>query len=392
MVSKFLPSIFILGLLFLSGCNSFESSHHKTFGPELISGKPDSILQLSFAGGFDIEYYGNVKRIHVRNPWQGLDDYEQVYLLADSNIKPDTQWQDYDIIRTPIRRIVCLSTTHIGFLEVLGELNSLVGISGSNLVCNTALRAKIESGELPDVGYESQLNTELLFHLKPDLVMVYSVGNEMNSVVNKLRSMGIHVVWNAEYLENHPLGKLEWIKFVASFFNKEAEAEQIFLRHSEAYQNLVKLTTGKLNKPNVLSGLPWKDVWYMAGRDSYLAQLIEDAGGVYLGDFIEGKQVKGFGIEAISVIARDADVWINTGSVRSLDEILVLDERLSFLPPFAESNVYNNIGQLSIGGGNAYWESGIVEPEVILSDLIRIFHPELIKHELKYYKKLEFKN
>ncbi|BAL99694.1 MAG: hypothetical protein KatS3mg049_2263 [Caldilinea sp.] len=52
--------------------------------------------------------------------------------------------------------------------------------------------------------------------------------------------------------------------------------------------------------------------------------------------------------------------------------------------------MYNNNARLNEYGGNDYWEGGLANPDVVLADLIKIFHPELLPdHELVYYRKLD---
>jgi len=187
------------------------------------------------------------------------------------------------IIRTPVERIVCLSTTHLAFLKILNETGSVAGISGIKYISNPEIRDRFEEGKIPDVGYGQNLNYELLVNQKPDLVMAYALGSEVTAYSQKLNELGIPVVIIAEYLEETPLGKAEWIKFVGHLFGKEQEAIEFFNNLEKKYLELKKLTSYLSVKPKVMAGLPHKDTWWVPGGNSYLANLIADAGGQYLG-------------------------------------------------------------------------------------------------------------
>ena len=137
-------------------------------------------------------------------------------------------------------------------------------------------------------------------------------------------------------------------------------------------------------------GLPWKDTWYMAGGRSFMAKLIEDAGGSYLWKENTSSEYIPLDLETVFLKAFKAERWLNTGTAGSLQEIAGRDERFENLPVFREKEVYNNDARISENGGNDYWESGVVHPDVILADMAEIFHPGLFPgHQFRYYRKLE---
>ena len=186
--------------------NRSESINAKT-----TSSKNWQKADIKYANGFSIEYHEQLKVLKIFNPWQGAQRISATYVLYPRHEEEPAFNEPCLKIPIPIRSIVCLSTTHIGFLDAIDELNSIVGISGKKLINNSYVNDKIERDKIVDVGYDQSLNKEILAVLEPDLIMAYSVSNELSSTSAKLEEMGLSLVLNAEYLEAHPLGKSEWI-------------------------------------------------------------------------------------------------------------------------------------------------------------------------------------
>jgi iron complex transport system substrate-binding protein len=206
-----------------------------------------------------------------------------------------------------------------------------------------------------------------------------------------LKELGIKVVFNADYLENNPLGKAEWIKVFGALYNKENEADSIFNSIADKY-NEIKLFVEKNIKvrPSVLLGLPWKDTWFVSPGNSFISRMIHDAGGDYLWKDTESEISMPYGIENVFIKAIKADYWINAGSANSRIEISGIDNRLRELRSFQRGNIFNNNSRISINGGNDYWESGNMNPQIILKDIASILHPDLFPgYKLFYYRKLE---
>ena len=143
-------------------------------------------------------------------------------------------------------------------------------------------------------------------------------------------------------------------------------------------------------KPEVMTGLSWKDSWFVAGGRSFAARLIADAGGNYMWRDIQSSEAMPLDLESVFSRAVSADIWINPGVASSIEELIAFDERFGDLPVLKKGSIYNNNARMSEGGGNDYWESATVRPDLILADLISVFHPELLRdHSMLYYKKLK---
>jgi iron complex transport system substrate-binding protein len=344
---------------------------------------------ITFAQGFALKKTGQDLLLTVKNPWQHASGIEFSYLLSDS-AKASSKIGDHSwIIKTPVRKVICLSTTHIGFVDKLGEIRSIRGISGKNLVVNPEIRKGILKGSITDVGYDENLNYELILKIAPDVVFVYGVGVEITNTVRKLNDLGIPTMLIGEYLEEEPLAKTEWIKVFGACFGKLSEAALTFDSTVTRYVKLKNTAGNSRERPTVLLGLPWRGNWYVSGSKSYIARLIKDAGAKYVWDQLDFNESRPMSLEKIYEKALTVDLWVNTGDALTSKDILSVDERFGKLPVFINKSMYNNNNMLSETGGNAFYESGVVEPDVILEDLICIFHPQLLpSHRLKYYRKL----
>ena len=375
----------ILFILILSSC----STDYKKDQPKETNDKIIDICKIKYAKGFTINYYDNYKVLEIINPWQGALNVKLKYLLYPDSQPDNNIFPDAIRIKTPIEKIVCMSTTHIGFLDKLNEINSIIGITNKNLVYNDKVKSRIKSGEIIDIGFDKNLNYEVLISINPDLIMSYNVSSELSGIRSKLEELDIKMVLNAEYLESHPLGKAEWIKFIAAFYNKEEFATQIFNNIEKEYLELANKASEITNKPTVLTGLPWKGTWYISGGKSYPAKLISDAGGKFIWSENTSHEALALSIESVYEKAGDADIWINSGYSNSLNELLDTDERIGIFKAYNTGYVFNNNKRINKFDGNDYWESGIMNPQIILRDLIEIIHPEvLVDSTLYYYKRL----
>jgi iron complex transport system substrate-binding protein len=374
---------YIILLCFLISCKTTTKDQHSTMSIE----SSDSV---KYAKGFTITAVGEVKVLSVFNPWEGAQGVVYKYVLCPREVKVPDSLKKYQIIFTPVQRIVCLSTTHVALLSFFDRVNTIVGLASPQYVSNKEARQLVTQGKILDVGYDQALNYEVIVSLKPDLVLAYGIQSETAGQFKKLENLGIKVVLNGEYLEASPLGKLEWVKFLAAFYGLSKEATSEFTKVEKRYLELQHLGEGTTNKPTILCGLPWKGVWYVPGGDSYAARIIKDAGATYLWNESNQRESLSLNFEKVIERANNADIWINTGTSVKLKDILAEDARLGTISAFKQKEVYNCNALTNSTGGNDFWESGIVHPDVILADLIKICHPQLLPDQsLVYYKKLE---
>jgi iron complex transport system substrate-binding protein len=295
------------------------------------------------------------------------------------------------VIEIPVRRVIALSTTYVTAFTRLGVPEKLVGMTGVRLLNTPELVEQARSGHLIEVGdgkpsMNQNLDLELIRTLAPDLVIASYLGN----TGAKLREAGLNVVENSEWLESTPLGRAEWIKFIALFLGREEEAEGWFSGLEQRYQSVAMRTRDVEVRPDVLCGIDHRGTWYVPGGRSYVARFIADAGGNYVWKDETSTGSLPLKMETVLQRAQHAKLWLlHMSSVRSRREIADMDPRYGLFDAFNSKRLYNSDARLSSGGGNDYWENGVANPDLVLADLIAIIHPELSQgHTLRWYRLL----
>lgn len=371
----------VIIILLLDSCGRDQHAH---------SGIPSSSV-IEKAERLGINITDSCTVITLYNPWQGADGLEIKYYLVRRGSRSVSLKDTSDIIYVPVRKIICMSTTHLAMIAALGEEQSVAGFSGTGLIYNKNLLEMAESGLIEDVGYENSLNSELILKIKPDIVMMYGVGSESAGYTGKIEELGIRTMMNADYLETDPLGKAEWIKLFGALYCREELADSIFRSVMGSYNHIRdKILRENLARPKVLTGLPFRDTWYVSPGNSHLSTLIKDAGGEYLWEKTVSSVSMPLGLESVYLHSMEADYWINIGAVTSKNEIPAIDSRLGTIPAFNSGRLFNNNKRVTPSGGNDYWESGTLSPHLLLRDLASIFHPGSIEdHELIYYRPIE---
>jgi iron complex transport system substrate-binding protein len=375
---------FVLIYIVVSSCNSKGKTDHL----KAVEAYPNSITR---AERVKIEKAEGSVILTILNPWQGATGISYVYHLVKSGDPIPHNLDSSEVIFVPLKKIICMSTTHLGMIAALGEENSVKAVSGTGFVFSDKVLRMVENGEIEDVGYEGNLNNELIIRIAPDLIMMYGVGGESAGYVGKLKELGIKVLYNGDYLEKDLLSKAEWIKVFGALYCKEEIADNIFNSALKSYDSIRSYIAESITtRPKVMLGLPYKDTWYISPGNSFMSKLISDAGGDYLWKDTESTVSMPFGLENVYLKALNADYWLNTGAAKTKNEISSVDKRLEDLMCFKLGHLYNNNNLLTAAGGNDYWESGSVHPNIILKDIASILHPELFPHyQSVYYKNIK---
>ncbi|HEV8513765.1 MAG TPA: ABC transporter substrate-binding protein [Cyclobacteriaceae bacterium] len=348
-----------------------------------------NILSVKYASGFAIQELadGN-KLVEVGYPYQGAKSGYKYLLVQRGNEIPKHE-SDVEVISIPIQSIVCTSTTHIPLLDYLNETDKLIGFPTTDYISSEKMRKRVDEGKVKDLGIDKGMNIEELFLLKPSIVMGYAMRSDLGQL-KKIKELGVPVVINAEYLEKHPLGRAEWIKFMALFFNKEKMADSVFQFIEKEYLTAQALAKTTSSKPTVMSGIVYGDVWFMPGGKNYAATLLNDAGCNYLWNDTESNGWLEIGFESVFAKAKDADLWIGVGTYKSLKEIEAAEKRYALFKPFREKNVYSYTARQGAKGGSEFLELGYLRPDLILKDLVKIAHPELLpEYQLYFHRRLD---
>ena len=325
--------------------------------------------------------------LRIINPWQGADNITFDVFIARNGEKAPKGFKG-QVIDGDAERIVCMSSTYVAMLESISEVERVVGVSGVNFVTNQYVVQNRD--KVKDVGYDANVNFEMIVALQADVVLLYGV-NGASVIEGKLRELGIPYIYVGEYMEEDPLGKSEWLVAIAELVGKRDTGVEVFNQIPERYLSLMeRVSQIEGDKPGVMINTPYGDNWFMAFTSSYMARLIRDAGGDYVYKNNDSNRSLPIDMEEAAVLVSQADVWINVEGVGTLEDL-----RRKF-PKFADAScvkngqVYKSDLRYIPGGGNDFWESGVIYPDKVLSDMVKILYPGLMEDvEFTYYRKLE---
>jgi len=346
-------------------------------------------VEIRHAKNFGIENLGTYKLLSVSNTFRNSTRTYRYALVPKSAELPALP-DGVSVIRTPVERVVAMETVFIGYLDALGHLDAIRAAATVDFISHPEVRQRVLAGQIASVQIGQALDVEKLLLLQPELILTSISGDPAFDVPPKLERTGLPVVLSAGYMEQTPLARAEWIKFMAAFFEEDARADRLFNTIERRYLDLAALTRTVEGKPSVFCGAPYSGVWHVPGGQSYTARALEDAGAHYLWHQDRSQGGIPLDIERVFLKAAGADIWINPSYYRSLSALLSADPRFEKFAATQNGNVYNNTRQVGPAGGNAIWERGIVQPDDVLADLIHIFHPTLLPdHEFVFYEHLQ---
>jgi len=390
MIKKGMYRIIIIGCIALSfcSCNKQETESNVSSNKASVQSIYKNKLKVEYSKSFEIEYLDSSKIVRVFTPDDNRNLIFQYLLLPKGAITPDG-YDDFQIIHTPVNSVITLSTLYIGFLEKLNLLNKLVAVDNFKYINSPIVRQQIKEGKVTEVGPTTKVNIEKVIELNPDILFTYGNGNPKLDGQLKLIQTGIKVASSTSHFENTPLARAEWIKFIAVFFDKEKEANKVFNKLVNNYNKLVNLTKGVKDKPTVFTQAIYGGIWFTPGGKSYVATQLKDAGADYLWKDDSTTGSLHLTYEQVYEKAYNADIWIHVHLWDKLSDALENDSRNSKFEAYKTKNIFNYNASLNEFGGNEYFETGVINTDVVLADLIKIFHPDLLpNHKFKYYKKL----
>lgn len=321
------------------------------------------------------------------NPWQGADSTVRRLFIERGEEKAPADF-DGQVLHGDARRIVVMSSTQIAMLDAIGEAERVYGVSGLDFIYSPTIRTRRDS--IVDVGFEGAVDYEKLIGINPDLVMLYGV-NGPNPMEGKLHELGIPYIYIGDYLEESPLGKAEWSVALAEIIGHRDKGETVFSQIPVRYNALKqRVDSTVIDAPTVMLNTPYGDTWFMPSTENYVIRLIKDAGGDYIYKENTGNSSQPIDLEKAYMLTASADMWLNTGSASSLADIKAACPKFTDTRCFRNGYVYNNNRRTNSAGGNDYYESGVMHPDLILRDLITIFHPEIFPGDtLTYYHRLK---
>lgn len=352
----FLYSIFLL--FFVSGCiNSDKKSNAKrnaTTAKNLVVN----------AHGFAIFREGSKTKVVIYNPWEKNKVLASFVLVKSHPVKGE--------IKVPLNRVAVFSVTQLNAMQKLGLLDAVVGVSDISYIQNKEIQKKYAAHQLSEMAVKGNFFVEKILEAHPQAIF-YSPYQGSASLPPALSS--IRAIPFLDFMESSPLGRAEWIKFTAAFFGKERAADSIFDQISKQYLRLKKLATDVEHKPTVFSGKYYGSQWYVPGGESYIAALFHDAGAHYIWKDVKKQGAFPLDFESVFQKAGNADYWRITGNN---------NEKVSYQALAQENPLYKKFKAFRLhhvvycSAKNGYFETGTLEPQVLLADLIKAFHPELL--------------
>lgn len=380
-------------LFILSLCLSMSSCRHKTGAKETHHdiGLPDTVIyEPQWAEGFRIDGWKDRRStiLTVTNPWQGAKDVEyQLLIVRDGEEVPD--WYEGQVFpHNHAKSIVTMSSSHVAMLDIIGEEDAITGVSGKDFIMSQNIKDRKD--EVVDIGYDGNIDYEALVGINPEIVLLYGVAGP-SAMEPKLKELGIPYIYIGDHVEQNPVGKAEWVIAVNELCRHYHTFEH-FYEISHTYDCIkAEMDSCTERRPKVMLNSPYNGVWFMPSVNNYMVRLIEDAGG----DYIYKRNTSGFSqpidMEEAYALMQEADIWINPGTATGMKELLSQMPRLADAPCVKNGKVYNNNLRMTPGGGNDFFESGVMKPGIILCDLIHIFHPSVAEGWLpsQYYRKLE---
>lgn len=380
----FLTGIVLLGagVAGIAGCgqNAGKSAHHSP----LLKRMP-----VQFAHGFQIDYYDGYREVIIVDQAAGKADTLH-YLLVDSGTAAPADRPGIPVIRTPVSQFAVQSSVHVALADFVGVGDRITGLGNFKYINSPVVRQGIQTGRVKEIGVDSRINTELLISMRPGVLIAMTNPDASSGQYKPVTDAGIPVIPDAEWLETTPLGRAEWVKLIAALVNREDSVAGKFDSVVKAYDQLAAIGSAAKEKPTVIVNMPFKGTWYMPAGGNYMTQFLRDAGATYPWAGSKGTSSLSLTFEAVAPVALKADYWLNQGYVDSKNDLLDKDSRFSGFHAFQTGALYNNNLRVNDLGSNDYWESGIVSPQLILADLIRILHPGLLPQDtLYYYKQLK---
>ncbi len=309
-------------------------------------------------------------------------------------------------VTRPLNRLIVMSTSYIGFLDAIRADSVIVGVSGGEYVCDSSVRVGLRNGTVADIGYDASPDYERIMALKPDLLLTYSVSPAKSRFLSKLESLGIRTFIVSEHLERHPLARAAHIRLFGALTGNMAAADSVLNAVSKNYISLRDSLSRTMRAPRkILVNIPYKDQWFIPGQESYLTTLFKDAGGEILGAKAGGSVSGQISVETAYSLSKEADLWMNVGWCRTLEQLLSVNPLFEDFLMNIQKNaaargytdkdgadaapvVWNDNKRLNAKGGNDFWESGVVRPDVLLRDLVGIFS-DSCEDRLTYYKAIE---
>jgi iron complex transport system substrate-binding protein len=369
---------YVLGILaliaILSACSNKQGKDNAQSGESVGT---DSVVAVNvkYATGFSVRDSADVRLVSVGK-------HDQFALVHSDDVQVP---EGYVKVRVPIKRTICMTALQLSNFTVLDAHDVVKGITGTKNLFNEDLLARVKDGRIVKIGMEGEFDTEMVLAANPDVIFISPF---KRGGYEPIKETGITLVPHLGYKELDPLGQAEWVKFIGMFIGKEREANHVFEGIESRYKELKAKAQDVELRPTVTSGEMHYGTWHAVGGKNYLAQIFRDAGADYVihDDETAGENLE---FEKMYALAANTDYWRILNSFPgefSYEALKASEPRNELFKAFKERKViYCNMRQ------TPYYEITPVEPDVLLKDIVAIFHPELVEgdYQPKYYRLLK---
>jgi cobalamin transport system substrate-binding protein len=345
---------------------------------------PDKVT-VEDAVNFTVTYHRSYKVVQTRT--SAPNSAERYVLVQCGTPTPPLQGElaGAQVATVPVTSLYSESTTHLSMLVDLQRLDVLTGVSTKKFLIGDEILKRVGSAEVREFAAASTIDTELVVSQRPGLFMT---GGSTSAELSVIRQAGIPVVANHEWLEPTALARAEWLKYMAIFLNEERAGQRLYADVKARYRTLSAraLAVPDAQKPTVMTGRGSRGEFVIAGGRSYVAALIHDAGGRYVWADNASTGSTTIDLEAQLKRAGNADIWINGGAWPNLAAIVRDEPRYQAFTAYRTGQVWVYERRVSATGANDYWSRAVVHPDLVLADLVKIFHPTLARqHEFQWY-------
>ncbi len=329
---------------------------------------------MDYARYLRISHYDNCIGVDIINPWDTTKCLRRYALVERGESRVADIIAGRTVVEVPIERAVVYNSVHASMVDMLGAVDKVSGVCEVRYIDSQELQLRIKDGRVADIGEATAPNIERIIDISSDALLTSPFKDAGYGAVEKL---GIPIIEGADYMEHHPLGRVEWIKLYGLLFGERERADSIFRSSCTEYLSLKELAATAQSKPTVLSERRYGSQWFVAGGQSYNATLFADAGGDYIFSQLEGGGSIPLSFESVLDSGIDADIWVlkynSPSSDMSYGDLRGEYEPYSAFGAFKNRRVYG-----CNTATKRYYEDIPLSPHLLLREYIYIFHPELL--------------
>ena len=304
----------------------------------------DHSMELSYAENFAVDYYeGGYKLLTTRLNGDRIllvPKHQQAPKDAEALVSPSAEGEPGKLIvlQEPVKNLYLVASS---VMDMFAQLDSMDAISMCGLKEEDwyipAAKQAMKEGTLLYAGKYSQPDYELLLSQNCSMAIENSMIYHTPEVMEKLDEFGIPTLVEYSSYEEHPLGRVEWVRFFGALLDQEEKADQLFEKQKEALKRVeAEESTGKTVAFFYITS---NGLVQVRQSTDYIPKMIELAGGKYvfenLGDPDSRRSTVNLQLEDFYDGAQDADFLVyNTTIDRQVQTLEDLLKKCSLLKDF----------------------------------------------------------